>query len=81
MVNSQLNELLSNLNGTDFELVLPSKYHAGTEPYLYSKERDMIISWDYDGNQSFIISAGGYVLNELTLVGDVLKVLTLISNK
>jgi hypothetical protein len=71
MVNLELNELLSNLNGTDFELVLPSKFNAYADPYLYSKERDMIISWDFDGNQSFTISAGGYVLNELTLIGDV----------
>jgi hypothetical protein len=81
MVNSQLNELLSNLNGTDFELVLPSKYHAGTEPYLYSKSGDIIIEWDYDCNNSYQISWGGSVIKVVSSINDVLKVLTLISNK
>lgn len=76
MVNSQLNELLTNLNGTDFELVLPSKYHAGTEPYLYSKSRDIIIDWDYDCNNSYQISWGGSVQTVTTSINDVLKSLT-----
>lgn len=75
MVNSQLNELLTNLNGTDFRLVLPNKYNAYADPYLYSERGDIIIDWDYDGNNSYQISWGGSVIKVVNSINDALKVI------
>lgn len=62
MATVKLNELLNNLNGTDFELV-NTIIGASQNPYLYSKSLDIVIGEDVFVNENdWIISKDGYVL-------------------
>jgi len=62
MANKNFNELLSNLNGSDFKLVVTT-IGASQNPYLYSKSLDVVIGeHEYENEGKWIISKDGYVL-------------------